>query len=815
MYQRYPAMNSKPLYCLIILLFLLTHFADAQDSARRRYGPATDSISTNIMRRDTARPDSSRRRFFDSTLFTDNNTLTSSDYLLRIQKIYETLNKVPVVTESFDQLDEIAANLNESDTALGVIRERLSVNDRTLNLRNLQMFYTLLEAIQESDKKYADRLSAYDNQLDSLKKEVLGLRKDTAMRQLFRDSALRKSFSTQLKGLRIKWSATDSLVRNANTTINALKAHASSNAIAVTEMLHQTSNLLARIGPRAFTKERNYLWEPRAQRAGGAGNNANFRKSINNENKAVKYYFQNTRSKRFWLLLTGIVFFYWVFANYRTLKKKEKLSLIDAYRFKYINPVPIAVCLVWMLTLAPLFDLHAPAIYIETTQFLLMLVLTGLFWKRWPPKMFYYWCGIVILFVLLSGTRIVGLPFSLQRWWVLCINGGAIFLGFLFRQRLQRANETKVMFFATAVYIGLNFLAVVCNLFGRSTLTQIFGYTSIYTFSQIITLTVFVKSLEEAFLLQIQTSRVKKSYPDYFDAAPVIKGVNRLVTAVAVIICLIAVTTNLNIYNFVYNQLQSLLVTPQEIGSISFTFGGVVLFLGIIWLANFLQKYIAYFFGDVGDDAAFDNKGERSRLMITRLVLLIAGFLLAVAASGLPMDKITVILGALGVGIGLGLQGIVNNFVSGIILIFDRPLRIGDTVEVGDKKGRVKEISIRSSTLLTPDGAEVIIPNGDLLAHNIVNWTLSNNHIRVELPVVVEGHPDPEEIKKGFADILKDNANVLSQRQPEVLFTYLKGKTVEMVFSFWCKDVSRLDVAKSDVSKAVYGLLHEKGIAIV
>ena len=338
---------------------------------------------------------------------------------------------------------------------------------------------------------------------------------------------------------------------------------------------------------------------------------------------------------------------------------------------------------------------------------------------------------------------------------------------------------------------------------------------NIAAFSQIITLTVFVKLLEEAFLVQIQTSRVRKNYPDHFDAAPIVKGVNRLVTIVAGVICLIAKTTYLNIYNFVYEQLQSFLATPQEIESISFTFGGVVLFLGIIWLANFLQKYIAYFFGDIGDDAAFDNKGERSRLMITRLVLLIAGFLLAVAASGLPMDKITVILGALGVGIGLGLQGIVNNFVSGIILIFDRPLRIGDTVEVGDKKGRVKEISIRSSTLLTPDGAEVIIPNGDLLSHNIVNWTLSNNHIRIELPVVVEGLPNPEDIKNGFADILKDNPNVLTQRQPEVLFTYLKGKTVQMVFSFWCKDVAKLDTAKSDVSKSVYGLLQEKGINIV
>ena len=107
-----------------------------------------------------------------------------------------------------------------------------------------------------------------------------------------------------------------------------------------------------------------------------------------------------------------------------------------------------------------------------------------------------------------------------------------------------------------------------------------------------------------------------------------------------------------------------------------------------------------------------DNKGERSKLLVTRLVLLIGGFLIAVAASGLPVDKITVILGALGVGIGLGLQNIVSNFVSGIILIFDKTIRIGDVVELSDKKGRVKEIGVRASTLLSDEGAEIIIPNG-------------------------------------------------------------------------------------------------------
>jgi potassium-dependent mechanosensitive channel len=121
------------------------------------------------------------------------------------------------------------------------------------------------------------------------------------------------------------------------------------------------------------------------------------------------------------------------------------------------------------------------------------------------------------------------------------------------------------------------------------------------------------------------------------------------------------------------------------------------------------------------------SKGQHSRLLITRLLVLLCGYLLAIAASGLPIDKLTFLNGALGVGVGMGLQNVVNNFVSGIILIFDGSLQIGDEIEVSGQAGKVKEIGLRASTLNTADGAEVIIPNGTILSQDIINWTFSNN----------------------------------------------------------------------------------------
>ncbi len=784
----YPALTMKSFY-LIITLFFIGHNGIAQDSTKRT------------------------RRSFDSALFAENNTLTRSDYLVSLGKVFYVLNSAPVVTESFTSLTSITNHLNDDDSALEIIKERLYQTDRTLNLRNLQMFRTLLADLKERTIECYERLDEYDNKLDSLKKAIRDMRKDTAVGHIFRDSVLRASFAVQLKQLRGKWKIADSVIKQNTTVLINLKSRTSDNKITIEDLLYHADAQLKTIGPRAFEKERRYIWEPRTGRTSRV---AGFKKSIESEEKIAAYYFANTHSQRYFLLLTAVLFFYWVFYNFRSLKQMNKQGAIDSFNFRYLNPLPVAASFIFMLNLAPLFDLQAPALYIESVQFLLMTTLTVIFWKHLPHTLFYFWGAFVILFLLLIFTRFFGLPFYLQRWWTLLINTLCLLLGCIVfvRYKLQ-LKRYKALAFSGGLYIAFQLLAIICNIFGRVTLMQIFGSTAIYAFAQTAGLMVFIQVTVEAFLLQIQSSRIRKNYPQQFESGTIAKNVTRFVTLFAIVLWGIVFTINLNIYTTLTAQLSALLTAPREVGSFSFTFGGVILFLGIIWVAHFLQKYIAYFFGDTGDDAAFDNKGERSRLLVTRLILLIAGFLLAVAASGLPVDKITVVLGALSVGIGLGLQSIVNNFVSGIILIFDRPLRIGDVVEIGDKKGRVKEIGIRSSTLLTPQGAEVIIPNGDVLSHNIVNWTLSNNHIREELSFSIERPGSVEETGTIIKETVLANTNVLQHKEPEILISTLPNQALKIKVYYWCGDISKTEHTHNDLYAAIYNRLQEQGIALL
>lgn len=804
-----------------ILLVLGTHAQDTTTQAKAVKTPAKDTLHTDkTSRKKTTefyRENYKRtRRKFDSSLFTNISLPTTSDYAEDLERIYLMLNKVPLVTESFIHLQEIDDQLDDEDTALNILKERMSQNDRTFNVRNLQMFNTLLDALQLNIKNYTHYLNRYDTALDAVRRDIDKLKKDTLILRVFRDSALTDTFAVQLQALKQKWRQVDSLVTLNGVQINALKSEVSAHAITIQDLSYRVDQELRAVGSRAFGKERRYLWEPRSAGASSNWQN-NLKKSLESERQLARYYFANSRSKRFWLYVILFVFYFWIWYNFRTLRRLKKLEAIERFQFRFINPHPVTASLIFILTLAPLFDLHAPSLYIESIEFVLMIVLTFVFHKTLPRNLFFAWGGFLLLFLLLPITRILGLPLSAQRWTTLIIDAASAVFAFFFlfgKRRIK--DQPRIFWFAILLYFVFNVLAVFCNLFGRVTLSQIFASTAVYTFAETACLAVFVRIVIETFLLQIQSSRIRKNYPDTFDLTTISRSISRFVVTLAIVLWFIVFMTNLNLFDALNDGLVDLFTTTREVGSFSFTLGGLVLFLGIIWLANFLQRYIAYFFGDTGDDAALDDRGQRSRLLVTRLVLLIGGFLLAVAASGLSVDRITVILGALGVGVGLGLQNIVNNFVSGIILIFDRPVRIGDTVEVGDKKGRVKEISIRTSTLLTEEGAEVIIPNGDVLSNHIVNWTLSNNHVRLAISFNIEKPANPDAIKPdAIKEIVKGNSNVLSHREPQILLNAINSKTSELRVYFWINDVTRTPYTSGELRTSIYRHLDQQGVTVL
>jgi small-conductance mechanosensitive channel len=199
---------------------------------------------------------------------------------------------------------------------------------------------------------------------------------------------------------------------------------------------------------------------------------------------------------------------------------------------------------------------------------------------------------------------------------------------------------------------------------------------------------------------------------------------------------------------------------------------------------------------------------------VIKYALITVGFLLAVGAMGIGMDRITILLGAFGVGLGFGLQTIINNFVSGMILVFERPVQVGDSIEVGGVKGRVMRIGIRSSTIRTFDGADVTVPNGTMLSDALTNWTMTDRHRRLEVSVGVAYGTNPDTVIRLLKQALAEQEGLLDQPAPMILFTGFGDSSLDFVVRAWVEDNDIYVTTQSDLALKVNRILAENDIEI-
>ncbi len=171
-------------------------------------------------------------------------------------------------------------------------------------------------------------------------------------------------------------------------------------------------------------------------------------------------------------------------------------------------------------------------------------------------------------------------------------------------------------------------------------------------------------------------------------------------------------------------------------GSLSMSLADVLVFALTVVAAVILSRILRFFLSEEVYPRLRLGRGLPEILSgVLHFALLLAGFMLGLAALGVDLTKITILAGALGVGIGFGLQNVVNNFVSGAIVLFERKINVGDAVRISDVEGRVQQMGMRACTVRTWEGAEVIVPNASLTSEKVVNWTLSDRLRRVDVAV--------------------------------------------------------------------------------
>ena len=221
----------------------------------------------------------------------------------------------------------------------------------------------------------------------------------------------------------------------------------------------------------------------------------------------------------------------------------------------------------------------------------------------------------------------------------------------------------------------------------------------------------------------------------------------------------------------------------------------------------FVKQILSKYSDDIGVSQSIGT--------IIQYFFIIMGAFVVIQSSGINLGSLNVLAGALGVGIGFGLQNIANNFISGLIILFERPIKVGDRIEVGNVTGDVVKISSRASTVSTNDNISIIIPNSELINKQVINWSHNDRRIRYHVPVGVSYKEDPEFIRKVILEVADENKDVLKRPAPDVLFIGHGDSSINFDLLVWTSSyIDKPIILRSQLYYEIFNKFKEHKIEI-
>ncbi len=200
---------------------------------------------------------------------------------------------------------------------------------------------------------------------------------------------------------------------------------------------------------------------------------------------------------------------------------------------------------------------------------------------------------------------------------------------------------------------------------------------------------------------------------------------------------------------------------------------------------------------------------------ILRYAVLVVGFVIILQTAGIDLTALNVLAGAVGIGVGFGLQNVISNFISGLIILFERPIKIGDRIEVGNVEGDVSKISTRSTTVVTNDNIAIIVPNSKFITENVINWSYTDATVRFRVPVGISYDSDVRLVKKLLLEVAGKNPDVLEQPVPMVLFMGFGDSALLFELRVWTNTLShRKNILVSSLNFAIFEIFREHNIEI-
>jgi len=232
----------------------------------------------------------------------------------------------------------------------------------------------------------------------------------------------------------------------------------------------------------------------------------------------------------------------------------------------------------------------------------------------------------------------------------------------------------------------------------------------------------------------------------------------------------------------------------------------------LFYFSSKIKKVLAF---KVFKKYNIEHSTSLSIATLIKYIIIVLGMIIILQSTGIDFSSLAILFGALGVGIGFGLQNITNNYLSGIFILIEKPIKIGDRIEVGNTAGNVVNISARATTVVTNDDITIIVPNSEFVSQKVINWSHNHRMVRFNFPIYVAKHEDPEIVKKYLLEVAHENNSVLKEPKPDILFDDFEESSLKFNMRIWTTEyIDRPNVIKSQLYYAATKKFREKGIEI-
>ncbi|MHC1744207.1 MAG: mechanosensitive ion channel family protein [Syntrophobacteraceae bacterium] len=260
---------------------------------------------------------------------------------------------------------------------------------------------------------------------------------------------------------------------------------------------------------------------------------------------------------------------------------------------------------------------------------------------------------------------------------------------------------------------------------------------------------------------------------------------------------------------------ETLFQSSVEVAGLSLSLGLILLALFALYLASSISWFLrAFLEAEVFPRNQVDRGAGDAIKKLLHYFLVLIGFFISLSLVGIDAKSFFVFGGALGLGLGIGLQNVANNFISGLILLFERPIKIGDMVVVENESGRVRKIGLRSTVIETFDRAELIVPNSQFISQKVTNWTFSNPLARLRVPVGAAYGTDISLVLGLLKEVALANARVIKNPQPLALFVRFGESSLDFELHVWIADVADRLSVQSEIGQAIASSFRDAGIEI-